>query len=150
MRIKRSLLNFLVLGIILALPVNGERPNADSFDRTEQTSKELCCGGEDKVIECDREIGWLICEDGSISECQCTKRNPFLLGDDPVPQNAHVNAYDDGWECNKGYIVVDQDYCVKFENTPIDARINEENMQWDCDDSWGHISIECVDKEHSD
>jgi hypothetical protein len=104
-----------------------------------------CCSWHGGVAGCDRDVGRLVCNDGTYSPtCGCEKRNKWLIKDGKqyMPDNAAPNSYNDGWVCKQGYKQMGN-ACIEVQ-VPLNAHLNYSGQDWECDNDYRRSVNQCL------
>ena len=104
-----------------------------------------CCSWHGGIAGCDRNVGRIVCNDGTYSPtCGCEKRNPFIEVDGKLtmPKGARVNDYGDGWICDRGFRQVGNT-CVAVK-VPAHASLDYTGHNWECDEGYKRLGDKCI------
>jgi hypothetical protein len=104
-----------------------------------------CCSWHGGVDGCDRDVGSLVCNDGTYSpSCGCEKRNPWIMqnGRRTMPDGAEPNAYNDGWECRRGYQQMGSQ-CLQIQ-VPPNAELDYFGSSWECSRGYRQVGAQCM------
>lgn len=59
-----------------------------------------------------------------------------------IPRNAHQTNRGKGWECNRGYVELDEFFCKKVY-VPTNAHLTPSGHDWECDDGYRKVGKTC-------